>query len=485
MVAQSYGSGVTATFVEECEQNDWDAPEWRPLRELEAAYLAGLRAWDARNLETGEWCERTDKFERRASGLEPRVRKMHEAKSLTNQAVAAAGGEAARQVRGKAGMREAAALVLDGAEAATASALVAEGFPRGRLLVPNTVPSVAEALRRKGFRAWAGWVQDYLKAPVLRPLDLVYLDHTGAFPRRAGQIRALFENGIVGPGSVVACTFSTREGPWQEADPAAVGLPRGWSRAHAVYAVLHVLLSSAHAHGLSLQGLDLDGMADYTYRGPSSGGLHSLKRLASRDNAAHETCAGDSMVSQPPRDAVFEQNLLALLQEGDLAGLAITLAAWASQEGAPAVTPQNELGCLAHQAALVTGRVLPALGPNGEPLLGVAWSPRPRDARSIRHRGKPLAALGSNGAVQDADVARLRSVAARVSSVLGSQSGGAAQPPEPAALDRVPHGNLTALTLRGCLLLYPEQMMFLVLKVCASREGRADRGVPLRDAAQK
>lgn len=435
-----------------CEGIDWDSAEWQSLKNLEASYLAGLQAWDVHNLETGEWCPRGDKYERRTSGIQPRVHKMIAAKAQANWAVAHVAAESARQKRGTDGVAEAAALVLDGADATTASALVAQGFLPERVLLPNTVPSVAEALRCKGFRAWAGRVQDYLRAPVLRPLDLVYLDHTGAFPRRAGQIRALFENRIVGPGSVIACTFSTRQAPWEDGDPGSAALPKAWSRAHAVYALVHVLLGAARAQGLELEGPDLEGLADYGYAPPPLPG---------------GPASGGPPPGAPPEGAGLRGELAAALGRSDLAALAGALAAWAAGRGAPAAAPAGELGFLAHRAAVVAARALPALGPGPGPVLGAAWARPSGEPRPAARRGRPQAVLGAAGAVQDADAAALQGLAARVLSELEAPQEALAPEAERAEAPGGPQGSRAGLTLRGCLLLYPEQMMFVIVRVVA------------------
>ncbi|CAK0869095.1 unnamed protein product [Prorocentrum cordatum] len=258
------------------EHLDWDAPEWRALLRQEAVYLDELRAWDQHNIAAGAYRERTDKFEKRASATEaagtrrplkvedtmPRVLRMQRAKASTNRAVAGAAAESARSTSGSGG--EATALVLDGAEAGTASVLLAAGFQRGRVLIPNLIPSVAESLRNDGSGgfACAAMVEDYVLGAPPVALDLAYLDFTGAFPRRAPHLRALFERGWLRPGGVLACTFSTREGPWQPGDGDAGAMPPGWSQAHAAYALVRVLLGAARESGLRLEGPDLEGSSD-------------------------------------------------------------------------------------------------------------------------------------------------------------------------------------------------------------------------------
>lgn len=406
------------------------------LRVLEATYLAELHAWTL--LDQGRGTrepldEPRDRFEKRTAASKatwPRIQRARRAKDWTNRAVASA----ARQAAFDAGLapETARALVLDGVEGMTTTALESEGFLPQNILSPNIVPSVASALRRRGVQAWAGRVEDFLSAPLVPPLQLLYLDHTGAFPPRAPQIQQVFRSRAVGAGGVLACTFSMRSGPWAEGERIAEVLPPGWSHAHAAHALARKLQEGASAAGLEVEGVNIEGLDDYDLASVEQPGGNRRLRSSTRANASGA--------------------LAEALDGEDLVGLAAALAAWAA-DGADTEATSGELAWLRQQAAQAAERVLSALGAGPSSILGAAW-------RVGRRRGRPHAVLGAEGAVADSAVDKLRSVAARVLQVADRRS---------SAVVPVGGSMRTATTMRRCMLIYPEEMMFFAVRL---RKGR-------------
>jgi hypothetical protein len=145
----------------------------RTLFGLEHDFLSELRAWQRHDAGPHhrsygqrhfDATQPPDRFDRRnADASQGRVRRAQLAKTLTNRVVAQATAAAAAAfassppaplavVHGStapdlalalSGM----ALVLDGRQACTTRALIAEGFPAARILAPNVVPEVAQHLR--------------------------------------------------------------------------------------------------------------------------------------------------------------------------------------------------------------------------------------------------------------------------------------------------------------------------------------------------
>lgn len=201
-----------------------------------------------------------DLFECRAYGHERTAARAAWAKELTNRVVAKAAANTALLAGAEPAHDR--VLVLDGSEACSTRSLLAEGFRPQNILAPNVAPAVVDKLRKHGVTAWAGSVEEYLRVlPVnARPLRLIYLDHTGSVPRHAKLLRQALASSAVGPGSVVAATFSTKRGPRR--------LPRAWSPAHAMHAVIGILAHCARAKGLELEGTGAGELADYLYCRP-------------------------------------------------------------------------------------------------------------------------------------------------------------------------------------------------------------------------
>lgn len=451
--------------------------ERRLTMQLEASYLERLRSWDEMHIERGEDCNvPCDHFENRPSNTQhSRVKKARQAKLLTNQAVAAAVVESARRTGTPIG--DAKMLVLDGAEGHTTAALEARGIQACQVLSPNRVPAIAEHLRKRGVCAWAGRIEDYLDAPVVRPLQLVYLDHNGALAPRAGQIEQVLARGFLLQGGVLACTFSTREGGWARrvaevppyqghlggaAPPCSDEMPTGWSAAHAIYALVSLILRAAGGRGLAVEGADIAGLDDYQYR--------------PWDAPAVEPPAG------VPSLEVSLEAVRGALAEGRLGDLAERLAARAAEAaagGGPGngCPPAGAAAGAAHRAGIIACRALAALrlplGPAPAAvaptrLLGAAWTPQ---ASWPGERGKPHAVLGAGGALADDAAMSLRSAAHRLlGGVVGVDAmdgaGGGLRGGVDEAEGKSPtRSDPNVLTLKRCLLLYPEQMMFLILRV--------------------
>ncbi|CAE8615244.1 unnamed protein product [Polarella glacialis] len=412
----------------------WAAPEWRQLLELEARYLQTLGEFDEFNKVMGSFHERTDKFERRASADNRRMSQNREAKLRTNLALATAVAAAASAAHGKHFGDRALALVLDGEDGATSKALVSQGFRPERVLVPNTVPSVAAALRDQGLRAWAGRVEGFLEpgaCPALKPLDLLYLDHTGSLPKRAGQIRAAFQSLI--PLHLPAVTAP---------QPAAVsgrGLPcEGWSRAHAVYALFAVLLQSAVGCGLWIEGAGIEGLADYT--------------INVGDSLAEESKAGLAEALAAWEGAVGRE------AGGALAGLAVQV---------PQVPWQTQM-CYYVFLGRCAGAAQDCIQDAEVASTSILAGQRGVDT-SCQADPAPSVCEASNvaGAVPAAVAVAQEPLAARADDFAVAKDAPAVPSGESATRVEVAgRRDDISINLRQCLYLYPEQMMFAMVQVC-------------------
>ena len=157
-------------------------------------------------------------------------------------------------------------LVLEDATGRTLEALGAVGVGPSRVLVPCRSTAVAHRLRRRGARAWAGDVAAYLALPPPppappaaapgpghipspTPLTGVWLDHTGSVRGREAQLHDALRNRRVGPGGVLAATFSLR------------GSREGWSGAEAILRTAAVLVEAAAAAEVRLCGAAAGGIA--------------------------------------------------------------------------------------------------------------------------------------------------------------------------------------------------------------------------------
>lgn len=429
------------------------------LLRLEKKYLCERRAWDAAFVGEGEksrW-ELEDKFEGRLASTPckdaPRAGRARGAKAITNGAVAASAAMVSSPGVGW-------AMVLDGEDAATSVALLEQGFRPERIFSPNVCPPVVAALRGLGILSWAGRIEHFLDAVAeggggaesLPALDLVYLDHTGAFPSRAGQLRtALQTRGLLAPGGVLACTFSTREGAPESRGAESEGLPPGWSQAHAIYVLARVLVEAASVANVRLEGVEQDGLVDYQL-----------------------SVAGAAAVDAPEVGSI--DLLRAALAAADAPALARALLAWGEANaggGEAPDAPRRRLAGLALQATAAARRAgagasLPGRRPAPQQL-GAAWPVAREGPRDGDHR-KPRAVLTSDGPMADSDVVALWAAARKVIAAAGSDRSATRGGPPRAGMDAERGGQdvqklASGVMLRRCLLLYPEQMMFVAVKV--------------------
>ncbi|CAJ1417857.1 unnamed protein product [Effrenium voratum] len=402
------------------------ASAWeRRALELESVYLTELSAYTAMDAAAGveRAVTRADRFERRAKiEVSPRAAKAGRCKERLNELLA----EAVASVQLPVADGRPQVLLLDGASGATSAALA---VPPHAVLAPNVAPEAAEALRAKGLWSWCGRVEDFLRSNLeLGPLRLVYLDHTGCFASRASHLQAAFGSGLLAPGSLFACTFSMRFSPVEDLSGAAVlpsFQPPGWSAGHALHALAYTLQRCADEAQLDLEGVDLPGLNDYDLFEPAA--------------------EAPGVLGAPVPAA------LAALDREDMPGLAAAMAAWAQE-------PEDGLQWLRGPVAAAAEQVL-CCGP----LLGCAWR------TGSAGRGHPHCMLGATGAVKDRDLARLRTAAAQLRSrpeALATALGSAI----PAAAN-----TRGRRVFRRSVLVYPEEMMFFMVRVTA-REST----VPLR-----
>jgi len=278
--------------------------------------------------------------------------------------------------------------VLDGADACTTQALLAEGFRAENIFAPNMVPAVADLLRARGVNAWAGNVDAYLRArrPDMPAFRLVYLDHTGSVPRHAGVLRRTLASGAVSPGGIVAATFSTKRGPRKH--------PRPWSPAHALHAAVGALVHGARSRGLKLEGAAVKDLADYCYQpvslvGPATCGVRQ------RDTEHERTIETTIRVIEEA------------LASSDIVGLAQALEAWAKvvdQSGdEPASSARTRLAPVATEHAELSLRLLRANAGASPEVLGAAFGPceepssdLPRKMLRRRAPGAPHAVVGGS-----------------------------------------------------------------------------------------
>eukprot|EP00439_Symbiodinium_sp_Y106_P076671 s1101_g15.t2 len=317
-------------------------------------------------------------------------------------------------------------------------ALLGRGLPAERILSPNVVPAVVEALSDRGISSWCGRVQDFLRSSeVSGALDLLFLDYTGCLASRASHFRPALR--ALRPHGVLACTFSMRHSPVE--DDFSYGFlppqPEGWSHAHALHALGRCLLEAAEALGLRLEGAGLPGLNDYELFDNMSAAAWAAR---SAIDASETTC----------------QRVIRALEEENIPALAEALASWAEE-------PNSELPWLRKGVATVAGRVRHACRGG---VLGCAW--RSGD----EGRGSPHCLLGANGAVQDKDLNKLRKAAVALKQA-GSSRGSVCAPTAPT---RCP-----AFSFRRSMLVYPEEMMFFMVR-CAAKKQHRPTASPSRES---
>ncbi|CAE7272131.1 unnamed protein product [Symbiodinium natans] len=205
-----------------------------------------------------------------------------------------------------------------------------------------------------------------------------------------------------------------------------------WSHAHALHALAHCLLAAAGALGRSLEGAGQTGLNDYDF-------FHSNAAAARMGPCT--TQGGPCMESNTAR-------AIAALDENDIPALAEALAAWVEDPR------EEDLPWLQESVGPVAKRVLSACQ---EGMLGCAWR------SSDEGRGSPHCLLGAGGAVQDKDLNALRKAAATLRQASQAHR---ASPPCPGATPTAP----AAFTFRRSILVYPEEMMFFMVR-CGEQKG--------------
>lgn len=235
----------------------------RRVLTLESVYLTELHAWARFDAIHGDpkAISRADRYERRDKSQGwPRAVRAAKTKQRLNTLIveAASCSESSSDI----------ALILDGSEGQTCRGLTGK-LPQLHCLAPNVAPETQQALEQldRCF-SWCGRIEDFLRCDLssLGAVRLCYLDHTGCFASRASHIEAAFRSGVLRPGSVLACTFSMRHSPVEDV-ASRRWLPTGrwgrWSQALALFALITVLRSCAHAVALDVVGIDLPGLNDY------------------------------------------------------------------------------------------------------------------------------------------------------------------------------------------------------------------------------
>ena len=108
------------------------------------------------------------------------------------------------------------ALVLDGGDCVTTKSM-RRNNAAGTILVPQINPGcVGSISAQTGVESWLGRVEDLVMNPPRVLFDLVFLDHCGTLPPRLWQVKKLLESGRMRKPSVLAVTFSSREGRFMD-----------------------------------------------------------------------------------------------------------------------------------------------------------------------------------------------------------------------------------------------------------------------------
>ena len=302
------------------------------------------------------------------------------------------------------------ALILDGSEAKTTEALmkIANVSPSS-ILSPNISIESASALKEVGVSAWAGRVEDFLKLVHPQPLlRLIYLDHTGAFPPRHWQVRRSLQ--FIQNEGVLAFTFSTRSGRWLDVDNEEVLAPAPistWGGAEAVFALTSICKRACEEHGFEIFGNDGDellGLQSYELNPPHP---HPLVQLAS------------------------------------------ALADWAVKKAGMEAHEDDKFKIHASRthairAAEAASRVL-----HGKKVLGVVWTRT--STEEAKESRRPAQVMTESGGIPDNDVKRMIKVARDIAGLdVKSYIGDTRAAPK---------------NFKGVVQVYPEQMMFVCMRV--------------------
>lgn len=408
------------------------------LRDLDTRYREECRIRGQRNASIDDGPplrdegETLDRYEARASNLKfAMVRKAVTAKEVTNQALATAATAfngrytSENEPETEKPVEQRVALILDGAEGRTTKALMELGFHAQCILAPNVVPSVVQILRQDyDIISWAGRVKDFVRSRpsiLSNPLDVIYLDFTGTLPQRCGLLLSLFEEAegrFVGPGTLLALTFSTRRGGnWsggQVVEDVVKHLPSGWSPAHVCWSLVQLLRKMARTHNLTIESGNGQGLADYScYENAEAKGKGHYLSLSEMVTSVDKWAMRNSPVGE--------------------------------------ASPSNRREGLAFQAKTEVGKAREALG-NNFGLLGAAWN-------NVDEGRAPHAVLGVEGRWTTNAVKSMRKIWKKIQALEGKEV-------LPGQLRDA--GDL--FTLKQSVLIYPSQMLFLMIHVKRRRE---------------
>ena len=225
--------------------------------------------------------------------------------------------------------------------------------------------------------------------PPLRPfLGLAYLDYTGAFPVRASHLCGLFKRKLVGAGSIVSCTFSTREGNFEDRIRVLreVGLSDSgsWTPAHALYAIAVTLAREAAAQGLRVVGANAEGLMDYAFHPPAN--ILGTPHDRVHDENLHEsdsTASGHSPHTIELRNAQIGHSCHRRVSASShLCKIVASVAAFATSHGpAPGQKPSGPVSALAlraqHDVELAKKSLCNDGRATGCSLIGSAWRLHP------------------------------------------------------------------------------------------------------------
>jgi hypothetical protein len=214
---------------------------------------------------------------------------------------------------------------------------------------------------------------------------------------------------VFGNGSVLAFTFSTREArfldeDWLETDEIKSKIPGDWSASHAIAAAFVAIKQWGVECGYRFEGLGEPFLSSYSIRG------------------------GDSSLATVPASTVSDA-----MSTGDVHAIATAIKAWCDKQ---------EAGGFIEHAARAADEVLKA-----GPVMGAVWTSTTTGGAIGKGRLEHI--LGVNAAFGENETKRLIDVARRIA-------------PD-SDLNRL-HGEDVDV-YEGSAVVYPEQMLFVAIKV--------------------